>query len=125
MRLLATALLLSVAADTLAMPYVRPRPPRAIPAAVFAELVDTMKAEAFPDAKLERLRAVSGGKLYLFTSGQSITILEFLTFWNDRVTALRLLPPVDAQHAAAVLRYFDAAPATLRSEAGDILRATP
>lgn len=123
MRALAALLLVVAAADAVATPYVQPRPPRPIPADVFAQLVDAVKAEDFPDGKIERLRAVSGGKLYLFTSSQAITILELFTFWTDRVTALRLLPLVDGKHAAAVLRYFDAAPEVVRSEARAILGA--
>lgn len=117
-------LLLIVAADATAMPYVQPRPPRPIPADVFAQLFDAMKGESFPDGKLEKLRAITGGKRYLFDSGQAITVLGLFSFWNDRLEALRLLPLVDAASARAVRRYFEPAPDAYRSEAQRILGAT-
>lgn len=124
MRPLFAALLLAVAADASAMPYVQPRPPRPIPADVFAQLVDAMTAESFPDGKLEKLRAVAGGKRYLFDGGQAISVLHLFSFWNDRLAALRLLPLVDAASARAVRRYFESAPDGYRSEAQRILGAT-
>jgi hypothetical protein len=121
MRPIVAVLLVAVAADAIAMPYVQPRPPRPVPAEVFAQLVDAMRGESFPDGKLERLRAVSGGKRYLFDSGQAITVLDLFAFWNDRLEALRLLPLVDAASARAVRRYFESAPDAYRSEAQRIL----
>ena len=125
MRVLAAVLVFSIATSALAVPYVLPpRPPRPIPADVFAQLVDAMKAESFPDGKLERLRTVAGGKRYLLDGAQAITVLDLFAFWNDRLAALRLLSFVDGASAHAVRRYFAAAPDTVRSEAERILGAS-
>lgn len=98
------------------------RPPRPVDAATFDQLLEAVRAEPFTDGKLERVRAVAGGKRYVFTSGQVTALLDAFTYWTDRLEALRLLPVIDRDNAAAVARYFAPAPATTRSEAARILQ---
>ncbi len=99
-----------------------PRPPRLIDAGTFDRLLADVRAEPFADGKLERVRAVAGGKVYLFTAGQVIALLDAFAFWDDRLQALRLLPLVDADNAATVYRYFTDAPETVRWDAARVLR---
>ncbi len=117
----AATLVLVLSGSAGAVPFVRRRPPVPIDAATFAQLVEATKAEAFPDGKLAQIRNVAAGRRYLFTGPQIVTLLELFTFWYDRVEALRLTSPSDAQNAAAVLRYFEPAPGLARSEARRIL----
>lgn len=101
-----------------------PRPPRPIDPVTFDQLLGAVNAEPFADGKLKRISAVAGGKSYLFTSGQVVALLASFTFWIERLAALRLLPLIDYNHALAVLRYFDDAPAIIRSEAKRALGLT-
>jgi hypothetical protein len=108
-----------------ARPWPRPRPPRLLDAASFDRLLNDVRAEPFPDGKLERIRAVAGGKMFVFTGGQVVALLDTFTFWRDRLDALRLLPLVDASNAEIVRRYFEAAPPLYSSEAARVLGLSP
>jgi hypothetical protein len=122
-RMIAAALLLLFATHALATPARPFRPPRVIDPTALGHLVDAIKAETFTDGKIGRLREVAGGRAYLFTGSQTLTLLPLFTYWTDRVEALRLLSLADPQEAPRVLRYFDPAPELLRSEARTILTA--
>jgi hypothetical protein len=80
-----------------------------------------VRSEPFTDGKLERVRAVAGGRAYVFTGGQVVALLDAFVYWNDRLQALRLLPVVDAGNAEIVRRYFEPAPTTIYSEAERVL----
>lgn len=122
MRALVAVLFAVAVGNASAAPYVRPRPPRPITAAELARLVEAVKAESFTDGKLEQVRRAGGGRYFLFTGAQAISVLQLFEFWADRLSALRLLPITGGEDAnAAVLRYFDAAPGVLRDEARRIL----
>jgi hypothetical protein len=121
-RAIATALIVCLASSfALGYPRARPRP---IDPTTFTHLIEAIKSEQFADAKLERLRGVAGGKIYLFSTGQMLTVLDLFEFWTERLDALRLLPPIDGKHAAATVRYFDQAPDTIRSEARRVLQVS-
>lgn len=100
-----------------------PVPPRLISRSAFNRLLTAVKAEPFTDGKLQQVSAVAAGKRYVFTCGQVVTLLGAFDFWTDRLDALRLTPVVDHDNASVVLRYFDDAPATMRTEAQRILGA--
>ena len=123
-RTLAVALCLSAVTQAWAAPYRKLRPPERIDATTFSQLVDAVKAERFSDDKLGRLREVAGGRSYLFSGAQVLTLLPLFVYWLDRTAALRLLPLADREDAPAVLRYFEPAPALVRSEVRTLL-STP
>lgn len=121
-RAIAAGLLLAAMGSTAQAQYDGwPAPPRPISAAAFQRLLAAVKAESFSDGKPQQVRAVAAGKRYLFAGGQVIAVLDAFGYWTDRLEALRLLPLVDRAGATAVKQSFDAAPATIRSEAGRIL----
>jgi hypothetical protein len=104
-----------------ARPWPRPHPPRLLEPAAFDRLLSDVRSEPFTDGKLERVRAVAGGRVYVFTGGQVVALLESFTFWADRLQALRLLPNVDTDNAELVRRYFESAPTLIYTEAGRVL----
>jgi hypothetical protein len=119
-----TLLLFGLLSPAAAAPATWPRlphPPVAIDAATFQALLAAVNAESFADGKLERLRAVAGGRSYSFTGRQAVSLLRSFEFWIERVEALRLLPIADREGVDAVLRYFAGAPSTIATEAQRIL----
>jgi hypothetical protein len=123
--ILLVSLLLGAAPRLEAVPWSNMHRPRLIDPTTFDRLLREVRAEPFADGKLERVRVVAGGRVYLFTSGQAIALFDAFAFWDDRLQALRLLPLVDASNAAAVCRYFEPAPPTVRAEAARVLGLAP
>ena len=122
-RALVVVVALSVAATAAAKGNSSVSPPRPIHPAVFARLLEAVRAEPFTDAKLGRLREVEGGRAWLLDAAQASQLLDAFDFWSDRLEALRLMPLVDAAvAAAAVLRFFDPAPDSIRRDAERVLR---
>ena len=115
------ALVFCVSSPADARPWPRPRPPRLVDESTFDRLLDEVRSEPFTDGKLERVRAVAGGKVYVFTGAQVVALLDAFVYWNDRLQALRLLPLVDAGNAEIVRRQFEAAPTTISAEAERVL----
>ena len=114
--LLAVGLLTATAAAK------RQVPPRPIDAATYDALLTDVNAEPFADGKMQRIHTVRNTN-YTFTAGQVVTLLAAFQFWVERVDAVRELPLAtgDRAGANAVLRYFSGAPATMQSEARQIL----
>ena len=94
--------------------------PRLIDQERFVQLLAAIDDEKFADGKLTQLRITQG--LYLFSGAQAVAVLGSFEFWNDRLEGLRLILPADSACVGAILRYFEAAPDSYRSEARRILR---
>jgi hypothetical protein len=117
--LIHSLLAVSVLTATAKLPHV-PRHP--IDTATYDALLADVIAEPFADGKMQRIHAVRATNC-TFTAGQVITLLAAFEFWVERVDALRELPLAkgDRAGANAVVRYFSGAPATMQSEAQQIL----
>jgi hypothetical protein len=111
---------LAGSANASAPSWRRPPPLRPIDGAAFAELLQSLKAEPFPDGKLSSLRATTA-KRYTLTCAQLVTVLDTFQFWGDRVDAVRLVVLDDPAHVDLVLRYFDDAPYFARRDARSAL----
>lgn len=116
---LTVGLLASTASAGTPYPYPHPHPRRPTDAATFDALLAAVTAEAFADGKIAQIRAVASE--HAFSGGQVVSLLATFEFWIERLDALRATPLTDRAGANAVQRYFSGAPATIQTEARQIL----